>query len=210
MAHADDGILGRFRGKIGTVVGVSSGDRFYMRSLPRQRQKVGPKELTNRAKFKAMLDHLEPLKDLVKAGFKDHYTRTGGYRAAFAYNRKHAIAADDAGVYIDPALFRFSGGQLAGAVDPAVSLANDLLEITWDVTDPTEGSPSDQLMVLLYDTVNSKALTTIFNGPFRSAGSYSVSIPLLLKGSEAELYIAFVAADRSVQSDSQYLGKIAL
>jgi hypothetical protein len=210
MANADDGILGRFRGKIGTVVGVSSGDRFYMRSLPRKRTKTGPKELINQAKFKAVIDHLKPLKELVKAGFKGHYTKTGGHRAAFAYNRKHAIAADDNGVYIDPALFRFSGGVLPGAVNPAVSLANDLLEITWDIADPAEGSPSDQLMVLLYDTANAKVLTRIFDGPFRAAGSYRVSIPALLKGLEAELYIGFVAADRSAQSDSQYLGRFAL
>ena len=86
MANADDGILGRFRGKIGTVVGVSSGGNFYMRSLPRKRTKADPTELANRAKFKIVLNHLAPLKDLVKAGFKGHYTKTGGYRAAFAYN----------------------------------------------------------------------------------------------------------------------------
>ena len=210
MAKADDGILGKFRGKIGTVVGVSSGGNFYMRSLPNKRKKVGPKELINRAKFKAVLDHLEPLKDLVKAGYKGHYTKTGGYRAAFAYNRKHAIVADDNGVYIDPALFRFSGGELPGAVDETVSLANDLLEITWNTTGVDIGSPSDQMMLLLYDTANSKTLTKIFDGPFRGAGTHSITIPALMQGGEAELYIAFVAADRSAQSDSQYLGKFAL
>lgn len=210
MAKADDGILGKFRGKIGPVVGVSSGGNFYMRSLPRKRTKAGPKELVNRAKFKAVLEHLEPLKDLIKAGFKGHYTKTGGYRAAFAYNRKHAIVADDNGVYIDPELFRFSGGELPGAVDQTVNLANDSLEINWDISEGDKGRRSDQMMVLLYDTANSKTLTNIFDGPFRAAGTHSITIPALMQGSEAELYIAFVAADRSAQSDSQYLGRFVL
>lgn len=210
MAKADDGILGKFRGKIGPVVGVSNGGNFYMRSLPRKRTKTGPRELSNRAKFKAVIDHLEPLKDLVKAGFKGHYTKTGGHRAAFAYNRKHAIAADDNGVYIDPALFRFSGGELPGAVDQTVSLSNNVLEINWNPTGVAEGNPSDQMMILLYDTASSKTLKNIFDGPYRGAGSHSVAIPAPMQGGEAELYIAFVAADRSAQSDSQYLGRFVL
>ena len=210
MAKADDGILGKFRGKIGTVVGVSNGRDFYMRSLPRKRTKTSPKELTNRAKFKAVIDHLDPLKELVKAGFKGHYTKTGGYRAALSYNRKHAIVADDNGVYMDPALFRFSGGVLPGALDQTVSLTNDLLEINWNTSGADQGSTSDQMMLLLYNTADSKTLTNVFDGPFRSAGNHSVTIPARMQGGEAELYIAFVAADRSAQSDSQYLGRFVL
>lgn len=85
-----------------------------MRSVPRKRKKPGAKKLMNRAKFKLVLDHLEPIKDLVKAGFKDHYTKSGGYRAAFSYNRKHAIAGDETGFHLAPELFRFSGGDLPG------------------------------------------------------------------------------------------------
>jgi hypothetical protein len=209
MAIIDEGILGGFRGKIGTVVGVSNGGKFYMRSLPRKRKKGGSKEIGNRAKFKLVINHLAPLKELVKVGFKGHYTKTGGYRAALSYNRKHAIAGDDGGSYIAPELFRFSGGDLPGAENPSVNLANDLLEITWDISG-ADGSHSDQLMVLVYDVVNSLTLTRIFDGAFRSGGSDSMPIPGQMKGGEADVYIAFVAADRSAQSDSQYLGRFSL
>ena len=74
MAIIKEGVLGGFRGKIGPVVGVSNGETFYMRSLPGRKKKQTDKELLNQAKFKLVLDHLEPVKELVKAGFKDHYT----------------------------------------------------------------------------------------------------------------------------------------
>lgn len=210
MATVVEGILGGFRGKIGTVVGVSNGGTFYMRSLPRKRKKAGSTELLNQARFKAVIDHLEPIKPLVKAGFKGYYTKTGGHRAAFSYNRKHAIGGEGEEVYIVPELFRFSGGDLPGAADPLVTLNNDLLEFSWDPATDGAGSNSDQVMVLVYDSANARTLTRIYDGAFRSAGSESLAIPARMKGSEADIYIAFIAADRSIQSASQYLGRFVL
>lgn len=210
MANIDEGILGGFRGKIGTVVGVRNGDTFYMRSRPRKRTKAGPGELANREKFKLILDHLEPIKELVKAGFKGHYTKTGGYRAALSYNRKHALTGDDSGVFIDPALFRFSGGDLPGAVDPAVNVTDGMLQISWDMSGENGSKDSDQLMILVYNVANSLALTRIFDGAFRSEGGYTMPIHPQMQGGEADIYIGFVAGDRSAQSNSQYLGRFAL
>src|SRR5687768_5460587 len=109
MASFNNGILGGFRGKVGTVVGIRQGDSYHMRSLPRRRKKYTEGELINQAQFALVQDHLQPDKEFVKAGFKDYYTKTGGYRAAFAYTRKTAVATDDAGSYIDPAVFKISG-----------------------------------------------------------------------------------------------------
>ena len=54
MAIITGGILGGFSGKIGTVVGVSNGDTFYMRSRVRRRKTKSQVELNNQAKFKAV------------------------------------------------------------------------------------------------------------------------------------------------------------
>jgi hypothetical protein len=210
MAIIDEGILGGFRGKIGTIVGVSNKGAFYMRSLPKARKRSTHKELINQAKFKAVLNHLEPLKELVRAGFKDHYTRTGGYRAAFAYNRKHAVAGNEGAFHIDPALFRISGGDLPGAGDPAVNVEDGQLEITWHNAGLDSDRNPDQMMVLVYDPINSRALTRIFDGAYRSAESFAMEIPADMLAAEVDIYIGFTAADRSAQSDSQYLGRFAL
>ncbi|NEU07093.1 hypothetical protein GZH53_02100 [Flavihumibacter sp. R14] len=207
MAIIDEGILGGFRGKIGTEVGVSNGGRYYMRSLPRKKKKITPRELMNQAKFKVVLEHLDPIKDLVKAGFKDWFTRTGGYRAALSYNRKYAVAGEEHDFYIDPALFRMSGGDLPGALDPQAHIADGNIEITWTVAPAIASEHSDQMMILVYDRSNSKALTRVYDGPYRRAGTYSMAISPEMINAEVDVYIGFVAADRSAQSDSQYLGR---
>jgi len=210
MAIINEGVLGGFRGKIGPVVGVSNGNTFYMRSRPGRKTKQTDKELLNQAKFKLVQNHLEPIKDLVRAGFKDHYTKTGGYRAAFAYNRKHALAADDTGFYIDPALFRISGGDLPGAENSLVEVNGGTLKISWSNATVSGSGSSDQMILLVYQREGSRVLTRTFDGAYRRAESFEVAIPADMAGKEADIYIGFIAADRSAQSDSQYLGRFTL
>ena len=211
MATFNNGILGGFSGKVGTVVGIMQGDQYHMRSLPRRRKKYTAGELLNQAQFKMVQDHLQPIKELIKVGYKNYYTKSGGYRAAFAYTRKMAVMSDDAGSYIDPALFRISGGDLPGAVDPTVTLENgNVLSFNWDVSEVTQFDGSDQMMLLVYDTANLKAVIRIFDGAFRNAGELNIELPSTFQGAEVDIYIGFIAADRSGQSDSQYLGRVRI
>lgn len=209
MAIIKDGILGGFSGKVGTVVGVKKGNEYYMRSLPRKRTKFTEKELINQAKFKLVQDYLKPIKGLLTVGYNGYFTKTGGYRAAIAYTRKHALVADDAGFYIDPALFRISGGDLEQAISPQVAVENTRLKFSWENAAGTVNS-ADQLLVLVYDYQKHEALSVVFNGGYRSARSFSLDIPSEFSGKEVDIYIGFMAADRSKQSDSQYLGRVQL
>ncbi|MBC7915650.1 MAG: hypothetical protein H7Y07_16195 [Pyrinomonadaceae bacterium] len=97
MATITNGILGGFSGKIGTVVGYTLGGKHYMRSLPKSRTQYTPNELINQAMFEMVWDYLEPLKDLIRVGFKSYFAKTGGYQAAVSYTRKIAMVKDDAG-----------------------------------------------------------------------------------------------------------------
>ena len=64
MASFNNGILGGFSGKVGTVVGIIQGNKYHMRSLPRRRKKYTPGELLNQAQFKLVQDRLQPVKEL--------------------------------------------------------------------------------------------------------------------------------------------------
>lgn len=210
MARIKNGILGGFSGKVGTVVGYTLYGEPHMRGLPKPK-KYTEQERVNQAKFKLVQQFLEPLKAILKVGFKDYYTKTGGFRAAVSYTRKVALVTDDAGFYIDPALFKFSGGDLPGTPDAAVVFqAPDQLQFTWDVSVSETARTTDQLMLLVYDTLNYKCIDRIFDGPFRKDGSLTIEVPNEFKGKDVEVYIGFVAADRSAQSDSQYLGKVSI
>lgn len=209
MGKIKDGILGAFSGKVGTVVGVQSSRGNYMRSLPRKRTVFTEKELLNQAKFKLIQDYLKPVQELLTVGYKGYFTKTGGYRAAIAYTRKHALVADDAGFYIDPALFRISGGDLEQALNPIVNYTEQrVLQFSWDATQNI--GLTDQLLALVYDPVTREGISVVYDGALRKSENFSLQLPLDFTKREVDVYIGFMAADRSRQSDSQYLGRVKL
>ena len=211
MARIKNGILGGFSGKLGTGVGYQLPGGDFVRSLPIRRVKPTENELVNMAKFKLVLDYLDPLKSFLKVGFKNYGTKTGGYRSAVSYTRKIALVSDDAGFYIDPALFKVSGGDLPQAVNPTATFEDPLhIKFTWDTTDIPYKYTSDQAMLVVFEIEAKKVITRILNGVFRNTGTQTVELPATFKGKEVDAYIGFVAADRSRQSDSQYLGRIAV
>ncbi|MBB2144462.1 hypothetical protein GM921_03120 [Pedobacter sp. LMG 31464] len=208
MARLVNGILGGFSGKVGTVVGVIAGDDCIIRSLPKKGTNFTTNELENQKKLGMVQAYLNPIKDLLKVGFANYYTKTGGFRAALAYTRREALVSDHTNFYIDPALFKISGGLLPQAINPAMVWNGPEILITWDIADVNYEEEADQLMVLIYDTLNANATTRIFNGAFRRDGEIKIKLEPHFSNVEVNVYIGFVAADRKSQSDSQYLGKI--
>ncbi|MFD0941650.1 DUF6266 family protein [Pedobacter boryungensis] len=209
MARLINGILGGFSGKVGTVVGVIRDGDCLIRSVPKKRTHFTSNELINQQKMAMVQAYLKPLKDLVQVGFANYYTKTGGFRAALAHTRREALAIDaDGNFHIDPALFKISGGTLPQAINPAVVCSGLEMRITWDITDVGYEHESDQLMVLVYDPLKGNTIKRIFNGAFRRDGELKLQLDSDFSSVAVHVYIGFVAADRSSQSDSQYLGKV--
>lgn len=103
------------------------------------------------AKFKLVHDHLAPLKAFLRVGFKNYGTKMGGYRSAVSYTRKIALVSDDAGFYIDPALFKVSGGDLLQAINPNATFEDPMhIKFTWDSADVSYKYAFDQVMLLIY------------------------------------------------------------
>ncbi|WP_285008296.1 DUF6266 family protein [Pedobacter faecalis] len=206
MAKLINGLLGGLKGKIGPAVGYYLNNEPHIRALPRPKRYTAA-ERRNHEKFKMVQDHLLPIKDLLKVGFKNYYTKTGGYRAAVSYTRKVALISEAEGFYIDPTLLRFSGGNLPGALAPVMGFATGLnLRISWNTASLEWRYRYDQLMVLIYDLNDFKAIKIGLEGPFRNQGYYEVDLSNHFKGKAVHVYIGFVASDRSMQSNTQYLG----
>jgi len=211
MARAINGILGAFVGKVGTVVGYVVNGESFMRSLSSRPKAMTEKEIINQAKFKIVQEYLKPIKGLVKVGFHKYYTKTGGFRGAVSYIRKEALVTDDAGSYIDPAKVKISGGDLEQAIDPvAVFEAPNQIKITWDATDVLYERQADQLLVLAYEMEGFKTKKVIFDGAYRKHGTMSLEIDGDFRGKNVDIYVGFLADDRSSQSNSQYLGRLEI
>ena len=71
MAKIEQGILGPFRGKVGTVIGYRWRDRWCMRARPRfYHDRQSEAQLQQRSRFKAMIQFASPATPLLRIGLK--------------------------------------------------------------------------------------------------------------------------------------------
>ncbi|NQX39973.1 hypothetical protein SAMN05421820_106375 [Pedobacter steynii] len=210
MARITKGLLGGFSGKIGAVVGYTLYGIDRMRSLPDRTAPPTENELKNRSQFKLVQETLNPIKELLKLGFKDYWTVSGGTRGALSYNRQFAVKATEEGYEINPEHFKISGGSLPGLTGLKVLQESEkFLSFHWNQESAPGGSGYDQVMLLAIDLKGQKSCYEC-PGNFRSAGTGLLQLSEDLSGKEVDVYIGVLAKDRSVQSDSQYLGRIQL
>jgi hypothetical protein len=212
MARYTNGINGTFQGKVGKVVGATWRGIPYMRSLPEKRTSPPTKkEKINREKWALSQLWLQPVLDFVREGFKGFSATSQGFVAAKSYLLKNAIEVINAKIAINPALVKVSFGTLPLPENiTANKIAKDIIQFTWDNTiTGKEAHPSDQVMLLAYDIEHGEAnyKTT---GQLRSTGSDTLQVVAGTKKRTFHLYAAFVAYDRSRQSDSIYLGQIKI
>lgn len=72
MSKYNQGILGPFSGRVGSVVGAKWKDQFVMRARPYQKQEVAPtaRQLSQRNRFALMAEAMRVLSGAVNVGFK--------------------------------------------------------------------------------------------------------------------------------------------
>jgi hypothetical protein len=204
MAKYLHGITGAFTGKIGPVVGCVRNGIPYMRSKGSPR--TGPpseKEIKSRNKFADMHYWLQPLLVFLRAGFAGYAPTVKGFLAAKSYNLKNATIQGA----IVPELAKVSFGNLPLSADLSVSYQDAKLHFNWSTAELPDTSAKDQIMVLAY---HPESRIAIFDtqGAFRSMGNQILDTYREFVGKTVFVYAAFVAADRSNQSNSLYLGAI--
>lgn len=209
MARLKNGINGPFKGKVGSVVGSSRNDTNYIKGLSERTAPFTTGELKNQGKFALAQSWLKPLTTYVRAGFKDYNKTAKGFVAAKSFLMRNAIRLEGDTYVVDPSLMQVSFGDLPLADELAVELIpGNGLKFSWNPEWLTDTNPDDQVMLLAYNTAYQEAYYTI-TGQFRKTGWDLLSLPTD-KGVSYEVYIAFVSSDRTRQSHSAYLGKIAV
>lgn len=207
MAKYIEGITGAFQGKVGPVVGSSRNGIPYMKSRGNARTSAATgSELENRNKFAAAHAWLKPLLPVLRVGFNKYSKSAYRYNAAKSYVLKHAMETGR----VKPELVKISSGDLMSAPDLGVILTEDReLRFSWspDYIPGTDGK--DQLMVLAYVPEHA-TLTYVVHGAFREVGEQILDLPPDFEGKTIHTYAAFIAADRSRQSDSTYFGPITV
>lgn len=206
-----------FKGKVGELHGSSINGRPYLKGPYKKRaKKAKGGEKQNHSKFALAHNWLSPIVDYVRSGFNGftYKEKSQGFTAAKSYLLTHAFEGEGAELKINPALVKVSYGTLPLATNIKLTLQEkNQLKFTWENTWTPGMKSYDQVMLLAYD-INNKQANMITTGAFRLSGeailnvfdnSNSRNFP---NGAILHCYLAFVAADRSRQSDSVYLGEI--
>jgi hypothetical protein len=208
MASYKEGAMGPFHGKLGNIIGGTWKGKPYMRLRPDRRAKPSPREQLNRDKFKTLHLYLQPLVDIVRAGFKGYSRMVEGYNAAKSYNLKNAFTLVK-GVYeLDPAKVLLSYGTLRLPENISCELIDRELHFTWENNQPASvENPDDRTMLLAYQPGNkygSEEYYTISGARRKEAKDM-----LLLKAPGTyHVYFALTDEERSRQSNSVYLGTV--
>ena len=205
MAIYNNGVNGAFSGKLGSVVGATWKGKPYMRSMPsKYTGPVSEGVIAGRKKFATAHLWLKPLLPFVRVGFKGYSPTAEGFVAAKSHLLKNSFESNGDNLVINPALVKVSHGDLPLPANiTAVKLASGKVQFSWDITDVNKDNRFDQAMLLAYDVEKGVAYYQAPGQPRMNGGD-----ELTIGTGTFHLYVAFVAGDRSRQSDSVYLGTI--
>src|SRR5689334_7200451 len=95
MARQSKGPIGKYRGKVGTIVGSNYKGQQIIRSVP-DVSNVKPTggQIVSRARFAVASALVKPMRELVAVTFKERSVNKTGYNAAVQYNLKNAVVGD--------------------------------------------------------------------------------------------------------------------
>src|SRR6185503_10252964 len=162
--------------------------------------KRGVKERLNQDKFSKAHYWLHPLLDFIRIGFRGYSPKMEGFNAAKSYCLKNSFTGETAKQAIDPSLVQLSYGGLPLPSNINMKRSGDyLLEFSWDKK-YNGGNYYDQAMLLAYDVETGHAEMQL-TGQFRLTGADKLELPHI-KQQNYQVYIAFIAHDRSSQSNS--------
>ncbi|HEY3373391.1 MAG TPA: DUF6266 family protein [Prolixibacteraceae bacterium] len=210
MAKFNQGILGGFSGKVGTVVGSVWKGICTMRALATSvSQPNSPAQLEQRARFKAVVDFLKPLTAFLRLGFKSQAIKMTEFNAAMRYNLENALTGAYPAFDIDYSKALVSCGNLTGALNPvAAAVAGVGIDFTWDDNSMSAGAlPNDKVLLVVYNPIKKLAIS-VEAGNTRVSGTQTINLPSFFEGDEVQCYIGFQNANQSVVSNSQYVSSL--
>ena len=136
MAIYSNGILGEFRGKVGSVVGSSWNGIPVIRKVPvRKETEYSDLQKQQWAKFRLMTGFLRPLTELFNQTFKNSAVGMTCYNKAFSENSQ-AITGEYPAISIDYPQIVLSKGRLPYGEPPTISSPEEgKLLLTWKTGD---------------------------------------------------------------------------
>ncbi len=204
------GVLGFFRGKVGTVVGAIWNGIHYMRSLPDiATDNPSVAQINVRLRLALVSGFLKLIKAQIQEGYQAFTDGVTPMNAATSYTLKHAVAGTAPNYTINYPEVVLSAGDLDQALLPEMETeTGQKVAVSWvNDTNLQFGLPTDKVTVVAYNPLKNRfvlARTSVM----RSALTYTLQLPADYAGDEVHVWMNFVSADGKKVSDSSYVGEI--
>ena len=210
MAKIEQGILGPFRGTVGTVIGYRWRDRWCMRARPSHyNDRRSEAQLEQRGRFKAMIQFASPATPLLRIGLRawaaEHGLTEGNAFLRLNHGCFSGISGGSGGSEvsggIDFAGLRFSLGSLPGLTGGVARRVDALtVSVGWE---RGLGRGADRVHVYAYCLAAGWGLAVA--DVARGAKQAQFTLPQEFAGEEVHLW-AFAVNAEGVASATCYLG----
>ncbi|MDR6782662.1 hypothetical protein ABIE26_000850 [Pedobacter africanus] len=213
MGKYKKGILGNFRGKVGSVVGSSWQGVHYLKSIPDFGDYTPTAaQLNVRFKLAMVTTFLKRLKPLINVGYQQFNKGITPMNVATSYHLKNAVTGTSSANYaIDYTKVMFSDGELSAGANPGVAVTTAAkLDFSWDNDAlPTTTGGTDRATVLAYNVDKGK-FTMLPSAAARSAEAYVLQLPPDWGTDQVHAWISFVSVDGKEVSNSSYIGEFTV
>lgn len=203
------GITGFVTGRVGDMVFYVLNGKQVVRTMGKSAKAPTEKQLTARMQMTVASGFLKHIVEYLNVGFgPDVVGLENAFNAAVRYNRKDALSGVYPDVVLDYSKVLVSKGDLPAADGVVVELLNDGLHFAW--SNPAElpyPRGNDQVMLLAYLPSSGSAIY-LLEAASREEGTALLPVPSDVLGTQMEVYLSFVSADRKSVSNSVYLGRL--
>lgn len=214
MAILEQGLIGTFTGKMGSLVISKWKNKYVGKSKPKASSKPASAiQLDYRSKFKLIGKFLRQFRSVISAGYQSSQIGRTNYNESMSYNLLNSIS----GIYPDYKLnyanVKLSEpgfeGDIDGVVDPVLTaLPQRKIKLTWKINiDPDYTATKNTDLTYAVFSHAEKQISIESKRITRDKLTMDVSFPGLFRG-EVHGWLFFVSADRKFVSNTQYLGKV--
>lgn len=212
MGTFQKGILGGFRGTVGTVVGATWRGMDILRSRPRKSSKPPTAaQLEQRAKFGLISQFLRPMRPVLRSFFGQPASERSRSNLATSYHIRQALMGNYPDFEIDFQKVVVSKGELTRLENPVLTpAAQAVLQIFWtDNTGEGQAKTDDLLFVVVYNQTRRDSRYKL-QAATRATGTYAYNLPDTWIGDKLHFYIGVADATSKLWSNSEYFGPIVL
>ena len=213
MGSYNKGILGPFRGKVGTVIGYSWRGKDIMRGLPKETTIAATAaQLEQRAKFGTVIKFLTPIKEVVGTYFGKEQKTKSPFNLATSYHLTEALIPGLNDQWeMDLPKVLISQGELRGLDAPSLEeTGENAIRLNWrDNSNQGNASVTDVLIAVVF--CEELFEFSIFNpAATREELSTVLEMPGYMVGSTAHVWATFITENGKLAAVSSYAGSVVL